>query len=165
MPRTVITKQRPKPPPTGDDFKANQELASSLRMTVSRLTRRLRSQHNENWSMHHYSVLARIEEDGPQMVGRLAELERVKSSSMSATVNKLVNDRLVVREPDPEDGRRIRVAITAKGTRALLVDRGKREEWLAHHFSSLSSADRKAMWRAIEIMSQVAEIPEESGGH
>jgi DNA-binding MarR family transcriptional regulator len=143
-----------------DEVHGDQDLASALRMVVSRLTRRMRSEHLEDWSMHLYSVLARIEEDGPQMVKRLAELERVKSSSMSLTVNKLVHDKLVIRQTDPDDGRRTRVVITAKGSRALQVDRRQREEWLAKHFASMPDADRQVMWRAIEIMSQIAETPD-----
>jgi DNA-binding MarR family transcriptional regulator len=64
-------------------------------------------------------MLAALEDLGPASqatVGRRAEMDR---SDVVAALNELEADGLVERAPDPEDGRRKIVTITAAGRRRL----------------------------------------------
>jgi DNA-binding MarR family transcriptional regulator len=68
---------------------------------------------------YHYRVLAALEDLGPASqatLGRRAELDR---SDVVATLDELESDALVERTPDPDDGRRKIVTITAAGKRRL----------------------------------------------
>jgi DNA-binding MarR family transcriptional regulator len=68
---------------------------------------------------YHYRMLAALEDLGPASqatVGRRAEMDR---SDVVAALNELEADGLVERAPDPEDGRRKIVTITAAGRRRL----------------------------------------------
>ena len=68
---------------------------------------------------YHYRVLAALEDLGPASqatLGRRAELDR---SDVVATLDELESGALVERSPDPEDGRRKIVRITAAGERRL----------------------------------------------
>jgi DNA-binding MarR family transcriptional regulator len=68
---------------------------------------------------YHYRLLAALEELGPASqatLGRRAELDR---SDVVAALEELEASGSVERSPDPDDGRRRIVAITAGGKRRL----------------------------------------------
>jgi hypothetical protein len=69
-------------------------LASLLRVSVARLSRRLRSERdpdNELLPVGQLSVLGSLFRNGPLTVGQLAGIERVQPPSMTRTVNCLVD--------------------------------------------------------------------------
>ena len=75
-------------------------LASALRISVARLTRRLRSERdpdNELLPVGQLSVLGLLNRYGERTVGELAALERVQPPSMTRTVNCLDEGGYVVR--------------------------------------------------------------------
>ncbi|HKZ15406.1 MAG TPA: MarR family transcriptional regulator [Solirubrobacterales bacterium] len=98
---------------------------------------------------YHYRLLAALEELGPSSqaaLGRSAELDR---SDVVATLDELEADALVERSPDPDDGRRKIVTMTAAGKRRLLklddVVAGVQEELLA----PLSTEERAELIRLL----------------
>lgn len=103
---------------------------------------------------YHYRVLAALEDLGPASqatLGRRAELDR---SDVVATLDELESDALVERSPDPDDGRRKIVTITAAGKRRLAklddVVAGVQVKLLAP-----LSADERA--ELIRLLGRVAE--------
>jgi DNA-binding MarR family transcriptional regulator len=57
-----------------------------------------------------------FEEDGLRM-GELARRARLSKQTMTTMVRLLEREQLVRREPDPDDGRAFRIALTAKARR------------------------------------------------
>src|SRR5918911_2883754 len=104
-------------------------VASDLRAVVGQLVRRLRAEHR--FPLSHAVVLGRLDREGSQSVSDLALKERVRPQSMAQTVGDLEADGYVERSPDPDDGRRALVALTAGGRAALEEDRRHRVGWLA----------------------------------
>ena len=75
-------------------------LASALRISVARLSRRMRSErdpNNELLPVGQLSVLGALFRNGECTVGELAALERVQPPSMTRTVNCLHDGGYVVR--------------------------------------------------------------------
>jgi MarR family transcriptional regulator, lower aerobic nicotinate degradation pathway regulator len=102
---------------------------------------------------YHYRLLVALEELGPSSqaaLGRSAEIDR---SDVVATLDDLEAEALVERSPDPDDGRRKIVTMTASGRRRLLelddVVAGVQDELL----TSLSAEDRAEL---IRLLSAVA---------
>src|SRR6476659_6675573 len=95
--------------------------ASELRVVLGQLIRRLRAEHR--FPISHGTVLGRLDREGPRSVSDLAVTERVRPQSMAQTVGDLEGDGLVERNPDPSDGRRALVSLTAAGRDALEADR------------------------------------------
>ena len=98
---------------------------------------------------YQYRVLAALEDFGPASqadLGRRAELDR---SDVVATVDELEGSGLAKRSPDPEDGRRKIVTITATGKRRLRkldeVVASVQEELLA----PLTAAERAELVRLL----------------
>jgi DNA-binding MarR family transcriptional regulator len=84
---------------------------------------------------YHYRLLAALEEFGPASQAELGRRTDIDRSDVVASLNELERDALVRRQPDPSDGRRNVVTITAAGERRLQkLDRvlaGVQEELLA----------------------------------
>lgn len=78
---------------------------------------------------------------GPRSLGELAEIEQVRPPTMSRIVAGLERAGLV-RRGKTEDGRRMRLEATAKGTKILQEGRRRRVESLAQALSSLSPEER-----------------------
>src|SRR5258708_19232014 len=93
---------RPSPSPVPATV-ATTEIAARLRLSATRLARRLRQESGAGLSPSQQSALAVIANHGPLTLGALAEHERVAPPSITKVVTKLEADGLVVRSPDPAD--------------------------------------------------------------
>ena len=91
---------------------------------------------------------------GPRSLGELAEAEQVRPPTMSRIAAGLVRAGLV-RRGKTEDGRRVRLEATEKGTRILQEGRSRRVESLAQALSSLSNEDREKLRELIEHLENV----------
>jgi DNA-binding MarR family transcriptional regulator len=130
-------------------------LAADLRVVLGQLIRRLRAEHS--FPLSHGVVLGRIDREGPRGVSELAARERVRPQSMAQTVGDLEGDGLVERNPDPGDGRRSLVSLTATGLKALEADRRNREGWLVDAIEELPEADRETLERAVVLLDRIAD--------
>jgi DNA-binding MarR family transcriptional regulator len=129
--------------------------ASELRVVIGQLIRRLRAEHR--FPLLHASVLGRLDREGPRSVSDLAAAERVRPQSMAQTVGELEADGLVKRTPDPDDGRRAFVTLTAAGRKTLEADRGRRVGWLVSAIEELAEEDQEVLSRATAIIGRLAE--------
>jgi DNA-binding MarR family transcriptional regulator len=131
-------------------------LASELRTVLGQLVRRLRTQHR--FPLSQGTVLGRLDRQGAMGVSDLAAAERVRPQSMAQTVADLESAGMVTRRPDPADGRRALVELTAVGLATLEADRRDREGWLARTIAEdLEAGDRATLARSVEVMRRIAE--------
>jgi DNA-binding MarR family transcriptional regulator len=131
-------------------------VASDLRVVLGHLIRRLRAEHR--FPLSQGAVLGRLDREGPQSVSDLAGAERVRPQSMAQTVGDLEADGLVARRPDPADGRRALVELTAQGDEALQADRRHRDGWLARAIAEdLSPEDQAVLRDAVDLLRRLAE--------
>jgi DNA-binding MarR family transcriptional regulator len=130
-------------------------LASELRVVLGQLIRRLRAEHR--FPIAQGTVLGRLDREGAQSVSDLAVAERVRPQSMAQTVSDLEADGLVERNPDPSDGRRALVSLTAGGRSTLEADRRHREGWLVKAIEELPAQDRATVERAIVVLRGLAD--------
>jgi DNA-binding MarR family transcriptional regulator len=134
-------------------------LASTLRISVARLTRRLRAERdpaNELLSVGQLSVLGVLFRHGECSVGELAAMERVQPPSMTRTVNCLEEGGYVVRHKHATDGRQVVVALSAKGADILAADRRRRDAWLAQRLRELTPDERSLLRQAAPIIERLA---------
>src|SRR5262249_12828725 len=93
-----------------------EEVAGALRVTIGLLVRRLRQVEGPgDLTLPERSALARLDRGGPAAPSQLARQEQISPQSMGATVAALESRGLVVRRPDPEDGRRAVISVTKAG--------------------------------------------------
>jgi DNA-binding MarR family transcriptional regulator len=130
-------------------------LASELRVVLGQLVRRLRVEHR--FPISQGTVLGRLDREGPRGVSDLAAAERVRPQSMAQTVGDLEGEGLVGRRPDPHDGRRALVSLTAAGREALESDRRQREGWLVAAIEELSPRERRILGDSVSLLRRLAE--------
>jgi DNA-binding MarR family transcriptional regulator len=131
-------------------------LASELRLVLGQLMRRLRAEHR--FSLSQGAVLGRLDREGTKSIGDLALAERVRPQSMTQTISDLEADGLIARRPDPADGRRILVELTALGLGTLEEDRRQREGWLARAIADdLSAEEQRVLMQTLALLRRLAE--------
>jgi DNA-binding MarR family transcriptional regulator len=131
-------------------------LAHELRDTIGRLVRRLRAEPGP--SVGRLAVLGRLDRNGPASISDLAAGERMRPQSMAQTVHDLDTSGLVSRRPDPADGRRVFIELTAKGLEVLQTTRARRETWLTEVLKRELTADERGLLRdAIVLLSRIAD--------
>ena len=132
------------------------ELASRLRPVLLHLNRHLRREaHAEGITGGQASVLAQIRNEPQLGVRELAARSGVSAPSMTRYLDRMERAGLIVRARSPEDGRRIRLALTPKGVRALRSVRSRRTAWLAARLDGLSPAELAAVEAAIEPLTRL----------
>jgi DNA-binding MarR family transcriptional regulator len=133
-------------------------LASELRFSVARLSRRLRNEREPDnpLSVAALSALGILFREGECTVGTLAAHERVQPPSMTRTVNCLVEDGFAVRRPHDTDGRQVLVDLTDQGREILLADRRRRDAWLAKRLRELTADERALLREAAPLIQRLA---------
>jgi DNA-binding MarR family transcriptional regulator len=138
------------------DMQNDAALASELRTSLTRLSRRLRQMRPEtSLSLGQMAALGTLDRHGPMTPGDLAAHERVQPPSMTRMVNALEQAGYVSRTPHPSDGRQVVVALTESGTRVLKEDRRQREAWLAQRLRDLTPQERELLHEAAEIIDRL----------
>ncbi len=133
------------------------ELASRLRLVVTRLARRLRTQLPGELSPSQLATLASVERLGPLTLGELSSVERVKPPTMTKIVACLEEQGLVSRTVDQSDRRVARVEATAPGLAFLDDSRQQKDAYLAQRLLSLSDDDRIVLEQAAEVLERILE--------
>lgn len=138
---------------------AAAQAAGELWVVMPRLKRRLAAldEGADSLSPAESSVLRRLAKEGPATASELAAAERVRPQSMAATVAALEAEGLVLRSPDPHDGRRRQVTLTEAGRRLRLDDSRAREAWLARALDRHADPEQLAALRtAVALLDEVA---------
>jgi DNA-binding MarR family transcriptional regulator len=85
-------------------------------------------------------------------VGSLAEAVAVTAPSMTRIINALEAEGLVVREPDPDDGRAQVVAMTDQGASLLASGREIRVAALRRRLAELPAGERARLEAALPAL-------------
>ncbi|MGI8411366.1 MAG: MarR family winged helix-turn-helix transcriptional regulator [Solirubrobacteraceae bacterium] len=142
--------------PTLGPQSTSSALAHELRVTLGRVVRRIRAEPGP--SAGRTAVLGRLDRDGPSSISDLAARERMRPQSMAQTVHDLETAGIVSRRPDPGDGRRAFVEMTAAGLELLQSTRARRETWLTETLERELDADERALLhKALALLSRVAD--------
>ena len=112
-------------------------LAGDLRLSIGLLLRRLRQiPTGDELTLSESAALARLDRGGPASAAELARAEQISPQSMGATLGALEARGLIERAPDPHDGRRMILSVTASGLEVLRHRRNRRTEQLARALST-----------------------------
>lgn len=133
------------------------DLATRLRLGITRTARRLRQEAGNDLSPSLSSALATIARHGPLTPSELADRERIQRPTATRVLAKLETPGLVVRTADPQDRRSSLVAIAPAGEALLAASRTRKDAFLARRLRTLSAEDRATLRRASEILEALLE--------
>ncbi len=136
------------------------ELASRLRLVVTRLHRRLRQQTGGGLTPSQSSALASVERLGSPTLGALAARESVQPPSMTSIVAALEGLGYVTRVADSADRRVARVTITTQGRRVLQQGRSLKNAFLAQQLRRLPPGATEDLEALTVLLEQLVELDE-----
>ncbi len=142
----MLTRSRPPSVP---------EVASRLRLAVTRTARRMRQESDPSLSPTQTAALATIERRGPLTPSELASIERVQRPTISRVAARLVEAGLVERLPDELDRRGARLRVTDEGRRRLHDVRSRKTAYLAERIERLGPEERDLLMRASDLLERL----------
>jgi DNA-binding MarR family transcriptional regulator len=132
-------------------------VASSLRLAVMRLARRLRGERSDtSLTISQLAALSTLERTGPLTPRELAAAERVQPPSMTRVTASLEAAGLVTRTDHPRDGRQVLLAASPAGVALVREDRRRRDAWLAQRLRDLPPEDLEVLRRAAVVLERLA---------
>jgi len=136
---------------------APPDLATSLRLAVTRTARRLRQEAGQDLSPSQGAALACIDRHGPLTPSELAARERVQRPTATRMIARLEEGGLVTRTADVNDGRSCLVAVTPAGHDLLAALRDRKDAYLERRLRELDTDERAALARAAEVLERLLE--------
>ena len=131
------------------------QTADKLHSAAIHLLRRLRVRDRESGvGPAQLSALSVLVFGGPRSLGELADAEQVRPPTMSRIVSGLAAAGLVRREAT-EDGRRVRLVATVKGTKILWEGRKRRVESLANALAALDETEQGRLRELAELLPEI----------
>jgi DNA-binding MarR family transcriptional regulator len=148
---------------TSAQTRSDAGLASSLRISVGRLARRLRveraapGQAEPLLSDTQFAALANLEKHGPMSPGELAEHEKVQPPSMTRVIAALEEWQLVTRAAHASDRRQVVLTVTPAGRDLVIKARRRRDAWLAKRLDDLTPQERATLRAAAPILEKLSQ--------
>jgi DNA-binding MarR family transcriptional regulator len=137
------------------------EVAARLRVSATRLARRLRKENAGELTPSQISALVAVSTHGPLTLGELAEHERVAPPSITKAVAKLEADGLVVRQTDPNDRRVSRVSTSPAAEALLAENRHRKTAWLTTRLQQLDAGERARLADALDVLDHLTTMDPE----
>ncbi|GAA0498606.1 MarR family transcriptional regulator [Pigmentiphaga sp. GD03639] len=102
-----------------------------------------------------FDLMAQLERhpEGLRM-GELSQRMMVTGGNVTGITDQLEQEKLVVREPSPEDRRAFVVKLTPSGRKAFAKMAAVHEQWIVELFSTLPAASKDTL---IELLSQLKQ--------
>jgi len=147
---------------TPQQTRTDTGLATALRISVSRLARRIRAERlakglEPGLSDTQLAALASLERHSAMTPGELADHEKVQPPSMTRVIAALEELGLVMRAPHATDRRQVVLTVTARGREVVQQSRKLREEWLAQRLRELTPQERAALRAAAPILEKLSQ--------
>ncbi|MET7463460.1 MarR family transcriptional regulator [Nonomuraea sp. NPDC005501] len=141
------------------DLRSDAGLALALRVSLARLTRRLRRQAAvHTLTPTQFATLAAVDRHSGITPGELAELEKVQPPSMTRVIAALEERGLVSRTPHPTDRRQVTVTVTEAAQKLLKEERRRKEAWLTQRLKELTPEERSILRQAAPILEKLSRI-------
>jgi DNA-binding MarR family transcriptional regulator len=154
---------------TAAQTRTDAGLATALRISVSRLARRLRAQRAASGSGSgsdmaeamlsetQLAALSALEAHTAMTPGELAEHEKVQPPSMTRVIAVLEGRDLVLRSPHPTDRRQVILTVTEEGRAVVQRVRCRKDAWLARRLAELTAAERATLRAAVPILEKLSQ--------
>ena len=147
---------------TPQETRSDAGLASALRISVSRLARRLRAERQSeglepDLSDTQLAALAALERHSAMTPGELADHEKVQPPSMTRVITVLEERGLVMRAPHATDRRQVVLTVTDYGRQVVQQSRKLREAWLAKRLRELTPQERSALRAAAPVLEKLSQ--------
>jgi DNA-binding MarR family transcriptional regulator len=124
----------------------------------------MRSRRAPELSVPQFRVLAYVNRHAGTSLSEVADHIGLTRPAMSILVDGLVNRRLVTRQTDPDDRRRLTLSLTRQGQGLYAAARQETQARLAARLATLPAAERQALVSTLELLRRLFVPQEEAAG-
>jgi DNA-binding MarR family transcriptional regulator len=139
----------------------DQEIAIRLAVAIKRLRLRLREVAPASAAalpIAQMAIVHRLRTEGPATAAYLATAEHVSQQAIAQNLSALKQAGLVAAAPDPTDGRKILISVTAAGNRLFEAVIASRNTWLAQAIDAeIAPDERPVLAQAIALLERLSE--------
>ena len=135
------------------------QLASELRMVVTRLIKKLRSKSTTGLSLTERSTIALLDQHKELSPSELAAMEKITTQSMSQILHHLLELGYINRKTDETDKRKSIISLSKDGQNILYKVRNERDEWLNNAIKETCSAkEQDLLRRALVPLTKLVDV-------
>ncbi len=137
------------------------QLASALRIVVSRMIKKLRCKSSSaaSLSLTGRSVLKLLDEYKELQPGELAAMEKVTAQSMSQILNHLFDLGYITRKVSSSDKRKVFISLSKTGQNLLHKTRHERDEWLSKAITkTLTAREQEQLQKSLVLLTKLVEF-------
>ena len=137
------------------------QLASALRIVVSRMIKKLRCKSSSaaSLSLTGRSVLKLLDEYKELQPGELAAMEKVTAQSMSQILNHLFELGYITRKVSSSDKRKVFISLSGTGQKLLHKTRHERDEWLSKAITkTLTAREQEQLQKSLVLLTKLVEF-------
>ncbi|MCW2913957.1 MAG: transcriptional regulator, MarR family [Actinomycetia bacterium] len=142
---------------TTSQTRSHSGLAEDLRISIARLSRRLRRQGSHSLTITQYAALAAVNQHSSMTPRELAEHEKVQPPSMTRVIAALEEQGLLERKPHPTDGRQVVLNATDRGRALVKEERRRKEAWLSQRLKELTPEEQAILRQAAPILQKLSK--------
>jgi DNA-binding MarR family transcriptional regulator len=147
---------------TSEDRQNTAETAVRLAVAVKRLQARIREEAgvtSTGLSVAQVSIFSRLVHEGPLTAATLAVAEHVSQQAIAQSLAGLKTGGLVSVKPDPADGRKSLLEVTAAGRALYETILASRDDWLIRAIESAVNPDERAsLDQAIRLLERLGQV-------
>ncbi|MEO6851957.1 MAG: MarR family transcriptional regulator [Mucilaginibacter sp.] len=137
------------------------QLASDLRMVLTRLVKKLRKKSitGLQLSLTERSVMSLLYQHKKLLPNELASMEKITNQSMSQILNHLLALGYINRKTSDTDKRKVLISLTSEGEKTLLQVRNERDEWLSGAISKTCTSEEEILLKkAIGTLTKLVDF-------
>lgn len=138
---------------------ADFDLSVGLYNVLGKLLRKLRKQSGKQpFSSTEQATMALLESNGSMLPSELADAHHISAQAVSQIVNRLYEQNVMDKHPDPADKRKVYLTLTKKGLQELLLIRASRSKWLSEAVGQeLNQKEKNILEEAVQILGRLAD--------
>jgi DNA-binding MarR family transcriptional regulator len=131
--------------PSAANYKLDDQVGFILRQAQQRHTNIFASLMTDELTPTQWAVLAKLRESGPCSQNLLGRLTAMDAATIKGVIDRLSKRGMTATTPDPDDGRRLLVAMTAEGEAAYARAKPMAERITEATLEPLSGAERETL--------------------
>jgi DNA-binding MarR family transcriptional regulator len=147
---------------TNGERRDTAETAVRLAVAVKRLQARMREEAgvtSTGLSVAQVSIFSRLVHEGPVTAASLAVAEHVSQQAIAQSLAGLKAGGLVSVKPDPADGRKSLLEVTAAGRALYETAMASRNDWLIRAIeSAVGPGERDRLDQAIALLERLGQV-------
>lgn len=133
------------------------QLAAELRLSVGRLSRKLRMLEASGLTASQASILATLAAAGPLRLGDLARREAIATPTASKAVERLVELGMLEKLSDTTDARAHILTLSAQGRQAAERSDDAATRLLADALAKRSASEQRTLRQALPVLQSIID--------